>query len=165
MKRIIIALFMFSPLFTQADTELIGSGVNIRGKIYKASCSVNDGKEMVIPFNNIDASRIGDDYAKEYFIINYKCNGTSTNKFMRVTGVATEFNEAAIQSGKDENFGIQLDYISDDGDSQPLKLNSSVNIPASSNSLIFSATPVKKTGAVLQSGEFTVSATLEIMYP
>ncbi|PRD17282.1 fimbrial protein [Pantoea coffeiphila] len=162
MKRLIFLVSMFS-CFSHGSTELVGSEINMHGKIVKRPCEINSGKPIEINFNIVNAGKVdGKNYGKPFLLL-YDCHGVVMDKMLKYIGNVTSFDKTAVESNI-PGFGIAL-QLNDDGVNQPFNVNSAIRIPASRSFSQLTATPVKGDDKILKAGDFSAAATLEMGYP
>lgn len=122
-------------------------------------CTISSGSNIVTDFGDMGTKTIdGVNHRKR---VNYTINcaaGTWPGEMvMKVTGVATTFDSAAVNSSVPD-LGIKLLR-----NSVPFVLNTQVVIDPAAPPVL-EAVPVKRSGALLGSGSFTATATLLAQY-
>lgn len=126
-------------------------------------CDINDGQPIAINFGEVGVNKVDGENYSQPFEINYTCNGARTDMILRYVGVATAFDNAAVQSSI-ENFGIQLRNVSSDGVHNLFVVGTAITVSSNQNLSKFVAIPVKKQGSDLPGDSFTSSAMLQLEY-
>ncbi len=124
------------------------------------ACTVNNGQQVDVDFGErVGVNKVdGQNYLQT---VNYRITcepgGNGLAMGLTLSGPVSGFDNAALQT----NITDLAIRISQDG--QPLELNKRIDI-AMANPPVLQAVPVKKMGAVLTSGAFSVAATLLVDY-
>ncbi|MEI9743869.1 MULTISPECIES: fimbrial protein [Enterobacter cloacae complex] len=157
--------FLFAATMLSGTSILASENMNFRGTLLEyPPCEINGGQPVEIDFGEMGVNKVdGENYARS-FTLTYNCEGASTDKILRYLGSVTEFDPAAVQSNF-ADFGIRLSHRTPEGVVTPLTVGSTLLIAANNDRSTFVATPVKKSGAVLQEGAFNAGATLQLNYP
>jgi len=139
-------------------SEISGSvNVTIKGIILTPPpCTINNNVPIDVDFGNaVDISKVdGKNYLKD---IRYtlECSGASSNRMkLSIAGTAASFDDGAALDAGHGGLGIELQH-----NGEKLALGRAVTfawpeLPA------LQAVPVKKAGATLETGEFSVGATM-----
>lgn len=142
------------------DSNASGSvNVNIKGVIMKPPpCTINNNQTIDVDFGNaVDISKVdGKNYLKT-IPYTLQCSGeTSKGMKLSIEGTAAGFDDGAALEAGHGGLGIELQH-----DGAKLALNKAVNftwpdLPA------LQAVPVKKPGSTLDTGSFSVGATMVV---
>lgn len=150
-----------APRFVRADSDFAGSvNVLIKGTILTPPpCTINNNSPIDVDFGSaVDIGKIdGKNYLKP---ISYtlQCTGATSNSMrLSIQGTATDFDDGAALDAGHGGLGIELQQQ----DGQKLTLGSAVNFTWPDYPAL-QAVPVKKPGATLDTGEFSVGATMVI---
>lgn len=138
-------------------TEAATADVTIKGVIISPPpCTINSNNTIDVNFGNaVDISKVD---GKNYLtVINYsiQCTGNSSNALnLSIKGTPANFDNNAALDGGHGGLGIELLH---DGDKLTLNDKIAFNYPTLP---VLEAVPVKKNDAILETGEFRVSATM-----
>lgn len=122
-------------------------------------CTINSGNNIATDFGDMGVKAIdGANYRKPvYYTISCSASDLSWRMYLTLTGVATTFESATVQSSVTD-LGIKLLR-----NGTPFGLNAPVLIDPLSPPVL-EAVPVKRSGATLGPGGFSASATLLVFY-
>ncbi|CAO95311.1 MrfF protein [Erwinia tasmaniensis Et1/99] len=127
-------------------------------------CEINSGQPINISFGEVGVNKVDGKNYEQVFTITYDCAERDSNIIVRYLGVATAFDNAAVESNI-KDFGIQLRSKSVDGALTAFVVGTALTVASNQSSSTFVATPVKKPGSELPAEAFTSSAMLQLEYP
>ncbi len=118
-------------------------------------CTINNGATIAIDFAEMGTNRVDGTNYKKTLTYSISCTSSTMpwSMYLTVTGVATDFDPAAVKTDKD-HLGIKI--LQND---LPFTLNTKVQITAA-NPPTLKVVPVKRPGATLGEGTFNAVAVL-----
>lgn len=125
--------------------------------VESASCTLNNGKDVAVPFGEVDIAKIDGVKYKTSIDYNLQCKRLGKNVIkIEIKGEDADFGTGLlkVQSG----LGIQ---ILNAETVQPINTSFAID---GNNPPILRAVPVKQAGATLMTGTFDVSAIIKVTY-
>lgn len=165
MKNVMMLLLLMAGGIQDVSADdITANDINFSGTLVDTlPCEINDGQPVEIDFGDVGVNKVDGQNYQQPFKLTYVCEGTAVDMVLRYMGVATTFDNSAVQSNIPD-FGIRLQHTKN-GVVTALDVGSTLPIPSYVGSSSFIATPVKKADAELQEGHFTAAATLRLEYP
>lgn len=133
--------------------------VNIKGVIMRPPpCTINNNQTIDVDFGNaVDISKVDGKHYLKTIPYTLQCSGNTSNGMkLSIKGSPAGFDDGAALEAGHGGLGIELQH-----DGVKLALNKTVNFTWP-DLPVLQAVPVKKSGATLDTGQFSVGATMVV---
>lgn len=133
--------------------------VTVKVTVVTQACTINEGGFIVVPFgNDVITNQVGGNYKKKKITYKIQCDNSSSNALkMMIEGGGAAFDSSVLGTAKTD-FGIAL---LSNGEHMPINRWLNFNYQ---DAPTLEAVPVKRPGAILTGGPFSVSATMKVEY-
>ncbi|ROR08672.1 fimbrial protein [Erwinia sp. JUb26] len=149
----VVVLLMSTCLQAYADGP---ARFNFKGRVVdKNPCTINNGKQILIPFDNITQEKSDGKQIQKKIDLNVVCTEEYVNSALRMQILGTaSFADNVLKTDMDD-LGIVF-YKN----GAPVELQTWFNLPKPASSLLLTASPIANGKSKMPGGNFTASATL-----